>query len=277
MAERAGAVALVKAVGLTVDIDQRTGRWRIDGRRVGFSPADHAAVDVAARLAGKSDGPLVVLTFGGPAADPPLREVAAAAGATAVRLEPADGPASLDDWVDAYPSAEVARVLASAIGDAAFIVAGEHSLDRGSGAVPALVAAALGRPSALGLVGVDVAGRRAVRRLDGGFRQPVAFGVGAVLSVEASAGRLGRASPAALRAQTVEVRRCTAVAGPPVSPAPYRAPTRVVAAPVEPDAARRAMEVIGLGGATRARTVLEASPVEAADAILAQLAAWAQP
>ena len=92
-------------------------------------------------------------------------------------------------------SAAVARALAGVLAGASWVVCGDASADRGSGAVPAFLAAELGASQALGLVAVAPAvdGVRATRRLDGGRRELLAVGAPAVLSVEGAAARLRRA------------------------------------------------------------------------------------
>ncbi|MEZ5321834.1 MAG: hypothetical protein R2698_07150 [Microthrixaceae bacterium] len=105
---------------------------------------------------------------------------------------------------------------------------------------PALVAAGLGAAQALGLVEVANAtsGRGAgaevvvaVRRLDGGRRERLEVRAPAVLSVEGSVARPGRAPLSALRAATDRIEsRAVRVARPAAglhwgSPRPIRPPT----------------------------------------------------
>ena len=90
------------------------------------------------------------------------------------------------------------------------MVCGDVSADRGSGSVPAFVAAELGVAQALGLVerrpATATAARRVTRRLDGGRREVLAVTAPAVLSVEGAVARLRRASlPAELAARTAPI------------------------------------------------------------------------
>ena len=92
---------------------------------------------------------------------------------------------------------QVAAVLAPAVSGARFVLCGDASLDRGSGSVPAFVAAALGCAQALGLtsLAVEDGEHGAVlveRRLDGGRRERLRVAAPAVLSVQSGL-RLRRA------------------------------------------------------------------------------------
>jgi electron transfer flavoprotein beta subunit len=271
-----GVAVLVKVVATRVDVDARDGSVGFDGARLVASPADQAALAVGLELGRVHGDEVTCYCVGAPPVESVLRELVAAGAARAVRLAlDGDGELGVGEWLGAYPSATVARALARVVAGARYVVAGDHSLDRGSGSVPARVAHHLGAPQALGLLSVDPVGARAQRRLAGGWRETIALAEGTVLSVEASAGRLGRGSPGALREARVEVIRVEEPLGPPEGTyAPYRPPADALRSPVEPTAARRAMEVIGALVPPRRREVLHLGPEEAADALLARLARW---
>ena len=161
---------------------------------------------------------------------------------------------------DRIVAGAVAAALSAALDDSATVWCGDHSLDRGSGSVPAFLAARLQRQQALGLVEVHLGDPlRVTRRLDGGRRELLRITGPAALSVEGSVARLRRASlRASLAAQTGEVwsHATTLVACDHTSPGvmhAYRPPARVLpgpagATPLEAgpaEAARRIVEVLG--------------------------------
>jgi electron transfer flavoprotein beta subunit len=215
-----------------VDVDPLTGAVHEQPRSHGPSPADEAALETALRLAAPGE-PVVVVCAGPPEAEAALRDALAAGATRAVRLDglPADAP-----------SDRVAAALAGVLGTVRLVLTGDRSLDRGSGSVPAFVAAALGAQQALGAPAVEpidpaptVGGddRRGVtagsanravdravdpgdggllvtRRLDGGRRERVRVdateGRPAVISVEGSAARLRRAPlPGVVAARTAAI------------------------------------------------------------------------
>jgi electron transfer flavoprotein beta subunit len=260
-------VALVKVVAAHVDVDAVTGVATSDERLLAVSPADEAAVGVAAALATHRGVDLEVVALGPAAAEGVLCDLAAGARADATLL-------SLPPGVASCASATTARLLADAIAGVHWVVCGDYSLDRGSGSVPARVAHHLGVPQVLGLLHVDVAAGTAIRRLSHGRREMVSWGDHVVLSVEASAGRAPRATVADLLTQTVVVRPVAVTADPPPAYEPYRVPARVTSAPTESVAAQRAVAVMGVLGPTRSREVLVAEPDAAAAAITDRLHAW---
>ena len=123
-----------------------------DERWAGVSESDRAALEVALGLAAATGDTVTVVTRRRPG-----RRGRAARGAgrrgrpQAVRI---DAPADLD-------SDAVAHALAAVVAGASWIVCGDVSADRGSGSVPAFLAAELGAAQALGLVAVGTA--RAIR------------------------------------------------------------------------------------------------------------------
>jgi electron transfer flavoprotein beta subunit len=269
-------VALIKVVPTRVDVDALSGVARFDPRFLGVSAADRAALAVAAELASEGYGSVDVYCVGPPAVETALLEIAALGFRRTVRVGLlGDETLAPRRWLAAFPSSLVARVLAAVIGTPDFVVCGDHSLDRGSGSVPARVAERLGYAQALGLLDVNAGARSATRRLDAGWRERVRFGERTVISVEAGAGALERAGLGALRDVELELAVVNeSVASGEVDFAPYRPANDVVAPPREKLAARRAMEVIGALAPRRHREVVAAEPAEAAEAILERLAAW---
>ena len=270
--------ACVKWVDLNPDIDPLRGTVEARPHGAGLSEADHAAVELALRIAEQWGGEVVVTCAGPPEADAALRELLGAGAQRALRVEPESPHGAV-----APTSAEVARMLVDAWGDARpdLVVCGDASVDRGSGSVPAFVAHELGAAQALGLVEVtpEQPGRlTAVRRLDGARREVLAVGTPAVVSVEGSVATLRRAPLSAVlaaRDREVEVHRVLrADAGEEPRLRPWRPRPRALPAP-EGD---RALErIVALTGAHVERTpprTLVLDPPEAAEAILAQLREW---
>jgi electron transfer flavoprotein beta subunit len=241
-----------------------------DERWAGVSEADRAALEVGLQLAA-ADGDTVTLVGVGPAgSDVGLREALAIGASHAVRI---DASTELD-------SAAVAASLAGVTAGATWVVCGDASTDRGSGSVPAFLAAELGTAQALGLVEVEVgsAPLRAVRRLDGGRRELLAVTPPAVLSVEGAVARLRRASlraELAARSAPVEV-----IAGPPGpvvrvdAIAPYRPRARVAAAPSGGALARVLQLTDAIGATATTHELVTLEPAAAAERILAALAEW---
>ena len=128
----------------------------------------------------------LAVTAGPPAAEDVLREAIAAGAARAVRV---DLPAT-------SPSNVVASALAGVLADldATSAWCGDHSLDRGSGSVPAYLAAELARPRRSGWSRSRSPRCRGVRPAAAGSRSAGAAGGGRRRS--ALGGRLGGAAPA---------------------------------------------------------------------------------
>jgi electron transfer flavoprotein beta subunit len=174
-------------------------------------------------------------------------------------------------------------VAMRAVGDPALVLCGDRSADRGTGALPALIAHALGAAQALGLVDLRVDGDTlaAERRLDGGRRERLRVPRPAVCSVEGAGVRLRRASlPATLRAEraTIPVAPASVGAGAATgrvtvgAPRPFRPRTRLVAPPTGGNARARLMELTGALVAHDPPTIV--GPVDApgaADALIAYL------
>jgi electron transfer flavoprotein beta subunit len=228
----------------------------------------------------------VAVTAGTAEAEPVLRDALAAGADRAVRVDLPAGAAS----------AAVAAGLAAALAGAAAVVCGDWSLDRGSGSVPAFLAARLGAAQALGLVSIDIdvpAGGtpglaphapavRAERRLDGGRRERLSVAAPMVLSVEGR-DRLRRADlDGLLRARTAPIEvvatpaAATALSAdtPVLRTGPYRPRARVLPPPAGGSARER---ILALTGALVDRTppeLVTLDPASAADRLLAQLQAW---
>ena len=236
----------VKWVDLRPDIDALTGEVRGDARRQGFSDSDRAAFETALTLATGRGESVTLVTVAPSEAEPALRELAASGAGAIVRVE-------TDLSAD---SAHVGRSLADAIAsidDATLVVCGDHSVDRGSGSVPAFIAHHLGWTQALGLVDVAAApdSITAVRRLDGGRREHLRIDGPAVLSVEGSVARLRRAALSAViaaRSLSPTVRTApspTATVATVVRTEPIRPRARVFSAPKGDRALDRIVDLTG--------------------------------
>lgn len=183
-------------------VDQLTGEVRTDAHTSGASAADRAALEHALRIAEAFKGQCLAVTVGPAEADEMLREALAAGVDEVVRVE---GPAA----TVTEDGSETARMLLDGLSDRPdVIVCGDHSADRGVGSTPAFLAQRLGACQALGLIELTAAdgALHAVRRLDGGRRERLTFGVPAVCSVEPADTVLRRAPlPATIAAQRAEI------------------------------------------------------------------------
>lgn len=289
-------VACLRHTDLRPEVDPLTGAVTRDPRSAGLSAAEAAALERALRIAEAWSGRVLAVAAGPPAAEQTLREVLAlgadvlrvpwpASAAHATETEPLG---TVQEYLDDLAGDEraLARAIAGAVraaGEPAVVLCGDRSADRGTGALPALLAHELGAAQAIGLVGLGVEQGHLVaeRRLDGGRRERLRVPRPAVCSVEGAGVRLRRASlPATLAAG----RAAVPVADPPPAPAagrpaqlrvgaarPYRPRPRVVPAPAGPPRER----LLALTGALVAReppTIV--GPVgarEAAEVLLAFL------
>ena len=242
-----------------------------DSRFAGVSAADRAALEWALRSRDVIGGEVVAITAGPVAADAVLRDALAAGANRAIRLDLPFGESS----------AAVGAAIAGVAGGAQQIWCGDYSSDRGTGSVPAFIAATRGIAQALGLVRVSFDGGavEALRRLDGGRRERLSVDGPAVMSVEGSTAMLRRAPlRALLAAADVEIVQPLAVARPASSTGtyrPYRPRPRALAAPAGASALQRIKSLTGGDAASSARAdpvVLE--PDAAADRILAALREW---
>lgn len=254
--------ALLKRVDLRPTVDPLTGEMSPDPHG-GISAADRCALELALR----AGDDVLAVTAGPPSSEVVLREALEWGATAAVRV---DLPA-------AAPSAAVGAALAQVLADRAWVFAGDWSLDRGSGSVPAFVAAELGIAQALGCTSVEIGEVLSlVRRLDRGRRETLTCTAPAVVSVEAGVVKVRRPSLAAvLAAKGAEI---IVVPGDPgVLPeqgavAAYRPRARVLPGP-DPALTPRERLVV-LSGALVDRVpprVVHAEPGEAADEVLAFL------
>jgi len=242
-----------------------------DERWAGVSESDRAALEIALGIAAATADAVTVVTVGAKGAEAGLREACAAGATRAVRV---DAPPGVE-------SAAVAHALAGVLAGASWVVCGDASADRGSGAVPAFLAAELGAAQALGLVAVgplEAGEVRATRRLDGGRRELLAVTSPAVLSVEGAAARLRRASlPAELAARRAPIDVVPGPRGPvdhPDAVQRYRPRPRVLAAPTGAALARVLHLTDAAGETSSVHELVTLDPADAADRILAALAEW---
>lgn len=291
MSGPAAVAACLKWVDTRPEVDPLTGGIVHDPRSAGLSQADEAALEWALRIGEAWGRPVLAVTVGPVEAESVLRQALASGASAAIRVDtgpaqPGEAGLPSEPGLSSEPgpsSATVAASLAAALpADLAVAVCGNWSLDRGSGSVPAFLAAQRGAAQALGLIslsfGSDGEGLRAERRLDGGRRELLSIPLPAVVSVEGGSARLRRAPLAAvLEARSAPL---TVVGGPRqvatdgLRRAPYRPRARVRPAPRAPAARDRILELTGaLSDPTPPqRLVLE--PPEAAARLLDQLRAW---
>lgn len=245
-----------------------------DERFAGISLADQAALETGLRVAEALNESCTVITVGPAAAETSLRDALACGAHDVLRV---DAPADTD-------SAETARALATYCEHSRLVVCGDYSSDRGSGSVPALVAARLGRGQALGLIDVKIVGETlsVVRRLDGGRRERLSVTGPAVLSVEGSVARLRRASlRATLSANDAIIDVVTNDGSgairrtPEAAPLrPYRPRARVVPSPTGSSALDRVRQITDTSSSKGHGETVVLEPGEAANRILESLRAW---
>jgi electron transfer flavoprotein beta subunit len=264
--------ACIKLVDTRPELDPTGSSVRdADQRFTGVSPSDQAAIEWALRCGERWGDDVHVICAGPPDAQRVLHD-ALACGATR---------ATLVDLVAGVPSSVVASTLADHVRGSRLVFCGDHSADRGSGSTPAFLAASLSFPSALGLVEIEPgdAGRlHAVRRLDGGRREQLRVTGPAVCSVEGASARLRRAPlGAALASRSTSIER---VAGPALAEhirhptRPFRPRARSIAAPTGATALDRIRTLTAPGAPSGRVDPVVLDPAEAADRILAALAAW---
>jgi electron transfer flavoprotein beta subunit len=246
-------------------------KWLGVSETSGMSAADEAAIEIALRHAEATRGSLIAVSVGGPAADQCLRHALSCGVSTAIRV---DAPDDMD-------SVSVAAALGPVVAHSTAVWCGDYSGDRGSGSVPAFLAALLNRQQALGLVSVDfVEPLRVIRRLDGGRREVLRVTGQAVLSVEGSVARLRRAPlRAALTAQQAEVLpygttlvQSGNTSG--IAMHPYRPRARVLPAPIGVTPLERLRALTDASAAPQPGETIEASPADAAKRIIEVLTDW---
>ena len=275
-------------------VDPVTAHLERDARGAAPAAAEWAALELALRLAHDRGGRVLAVCAGPPDADRVLRE-AAAVGAEVLRVAlpgtPRSGSAGLEPlevYLDelAADGRAVAAALATAIrgaGEPDLVICGARSVDRGTGSVPAFLAAELGAAQALGLTRLDRDGDRddgsllGERRLDRGRRERLRIPRPAVVSVEAAGLRLRRAGmPAALATtrREVPVVRTDGVASAlhRGTARPFRPRSRVVPPPPGDTSRERLLALTGALVERTPPTLLHpATAAEAVDALLDHL------
>jgi electron transfer flavoprotein beta subunit len=246
-------------------------KWVGASEASGLSAADEAAIEMALRHGEAARSSVIAVTVGGVAADRGLRNALACGVKTAIRV---DAPDDLD-------SASVALALTPVVAHTAAVWCGDYSVDRGTGSVPAFLAARLQRQQALGLVGVEfVDPLRVTRRLDGGRREVLRITGPSVLSVEGSVARLRRAPlRAALTAQVADVlpyagTPATIATASAITVRPYRPRARVLPAPVGASALDRLRVLTDVSAAPQPGETIEGTPAAAAQRIIELLRDW---
>jgi electron transfer flavoprotein beta subunit len=269
--------ACMKWVDRRPEVDLLTGTVRIDARTSGASDADEAALEWALRMGEAWGVDVLAVTAGPPAADAMLRDAMGAGAARAMRVEV--DPESSSDHV----AASIAAALPEAT---SVVVCGAWSIDRGSGSVPAFLAARLHAAQALGLVTLafEPSSPKVLdgeRRLDRGRRERLRLSAPAVVSVEGGSARLRRAPLSgvlAARAADIDMHAApepVALSANPLRTAPFRPRPRVLPAPPAGLTARE--RILSLSGALVEREpprLVRLHPSAAADELLAQLQAW---
>lgn len=262
----------VRAVVTTVAVCWKRVR-AANGRTGGISPADEAALEVALTFADANPEVVVrAVSCGDSDSITGLRQALAAGAHEAIHVEGNPLAASI----------AVAEALAAVTADCNVVICGDHSLDRGTGSVPAFLASLLHRPQALGLIELDTSepeSWRATRRLDGGRRELLTIRPPAVVSVEAPAAHLRRASLPSSRAAAaaaIAVRPGPDEAAPEAGARTTRfAPrARTLPAPAGDTALERIRALTDIGDITPSGEPVTAAPPEAAALIITTLCEW---
>ncbi|MEK7293271.1 MAG: mycofactocin-associated electron transfer flavoprotein beta subunit [Actinomycetota bacterium] len=263
--------ACMKWVSGRPEIDPLSGEVRLpSGRFGGVSAADQAALEVALQLGSQRSMHVIAIAVGDSQCEAALRDALAAGAQRAIRI---DASRSLS-------SAETAQVLALALGDAALILCGDYSFDRGSGSVPAFLAAELGISQALGVVSLMTHAEdiTATRRLDGGRREHLRVGDRAVISVEGSVAQLRRASlTSTLTARISDIRvipSSTTARQVNSTTKPFRPRPRTLDRPVGDTALERLHSITNVSLSSTRGEQIELSAAKSATYILETLARW---
>lgn len=174
----------------TIEVDPLTGM--IDADRVLYmmNPADESALELALRLR-PPDGTVTVLSVGPVEADRLLQDALAAGADAALRV--------WDDSLGSLKPIVTTTLLAAALRIKALpdlVLCGGHSVDRGSGTVPALLAEHLDWPVVTDVTQFEIqSGRlRAQRRLARGARAESEVTLPAILGLETDLMHLRQAS-----------------------------------------------------------------------------------
>lgn len=239
-----------------------------DERFAVTSAADQSALELALRHGELLGQPVTAITLGPATADACVTEAVACGATRGVRVE---APTSLD-------SADVARLLAAELAEATYVWCGDYSADRGTGSVPAFLAAQLDLPQALGCLRIELAinAVSATRRLDGGRREMLSLPAGGVISVEGATASLRRAPLSGmLRRPVIDVVAGdhSEVASTPVVSA-YRPRPRVLPAPVGEHPLDRLRRLTDATSGARHGVTIDVPVDQAVDRIVAQLTDW---
>ena len=243
-----------------------------DDRFMGFSYADQAALEYALRIAENTNDEVIVVTAGPVGAEAVLRDAIARGAQRAVRI----------DIDRSHDSAVIAQAIAQVVAHCSLIWCGDYSSDRGSGSVPAFIAAELSFAQALGLVEIQVPADslhpiRALRRLDGGRREQLEIRGQAVISVEGSTARLRRASlkgSMAANKQAIDIVTVNQVATETPPTRAYRPRARAVAAPIGNSALDRVRQITDTSSSKGHGETVHLEPREAAELIVSKLREW---
>lgn len=240
-----------------------------DTRYAGFSASDQAALELALRRAEKYDASVRIVAIAPATARQQLVALAACGAHQLVHIESTAPLASID----------IAELLMRHLADCSTIWCGDYSLDRGSGSVPAFLAALLALPQALGVVEVDPTAEtlQPVRRLDAGRREVLQLSEPAVISVEGSLATLRRASLSATLSPAVDVVAIIASAthGAVVGDMrPYRPRPREAAPPAGATALERIRSTTAAGSSHTRGEIAEVSTEEAVTRVLNALREW---
>lgn len=253
------------------EINALSGEVRVPNARFGgVSAADQAALEVALQLGTQRSMLVTVITVGDKQCEPSLYDALAAGAQQAIRI----------DSGQALSSAETARVLALALGDASYILCGDYSFDRGSGSVPAYLAAELGIKQSLGVVSLTPQLHEILltRRLDGGRREHVRVTDRAVISVEGSVAQLRRASLAntlATRDVRIQVIPSAISTQRMISTTkPFRPRPRTIAQPDGDTSLQRLHSITNVASASTRGEQIELTSAKSARYILQTLARW---
>ena len=261
----------MKWVSALPEINPLSGEVRLPNARFGgISAADQAALEVALQLGAQRSMPVAVFSVGANQSEPSLYAALAAGAQRAIRID--SGPE--------VSSADTARVLALTLSDASYVLCGDYSFDRGSGSVPAYLAAELGITQALGVVSLTPQTHDILvtRRLDGGRREHLRITDRAVISVEGSIARLRRASLATSLAtrevriqvipSTISTHQVTSIIK------PFRPRPRTIAQPQGDTALQRFHSITNVATASTRGEQIELTSVKSAMYILQTLGHW---
>ena len=267
----------------TVEVDPVTGNVDLSRTLPILNPADAAALERALCLRDRGEASAVTaLTVGSAETESILRDALAAGADHVLRL--------WEDGRAATRPAVTSRLLAHALRMDALpdlVLCGSRSLASGSGKVPALLAEYLGWPVVTDLLDFSVHTNRVwfERKLPRGARSEGEVTLPAVLAIEPGTATLRYASlPGVMAAKraAIPVRHLPELG---LSPLDLRFPTATVQVAMPPyarpreifmpdtglSADDRAAQILSAGVTQKAGRVIDGSPEEMADAIIALL------